>query len=86
MTTNLRPRAVFRFALAAVFVFVVPALSLAQSIFTHAHMRVPEESQAEAAQWYNKVLGGEIGEIGPRSDYSSFQRFRRHHGERRHRR
>ena len=65
MTTNLRSRAVCRFALAAVCVFMLPALSLAQSIFTHAHMRVPAGRQAEAAQWYNNVLGGELGEIGP---------------------
>ncbi len=65
MTANLRPKMVRRIVFAAACVFMVPVLSLAQSIFTHAHLRVPEGSQAEAAQWYNKVLGGELGEIGP---------------------
>lgn len=37
----------------------------AQSVFTHAHYRVPEGRQAAAAEWYRQVLGGEIGEIGP---------------------
>lgn len=54
--------------------FVLSALALlvgaeapvsAQSVFTHAHMRVPEGHQAEAAEWYQKVLGGELAEIGP---------------------
>ena len=43
----------------------LPGLALAQSIFTHAHLRVPEGQQAEAAAWYNTVLGGELGELGP---------------------
>ncbi len=38
---------------------------LSQSVFTHAHYRVPEGEQQAAAEWYNRVLGGEPGEIGP---------------------
>lgn len=38
---------------------------LAQSVFTHAHYRVPEGQQEAAAEWYNRVLGGEPGETGP---------------------
>ena len=44
---------------------IMPGLALSQSVFTHAHLRVPEGQQEEAAAWYNKVLGGEPGEIGP---------------------
>ena len=44
---------------------IMPGLALSQSVFTHAHLRVPEGQQEEAASWYNKVLGGEPGEIGP---------------------
>lgn len=36
-----------------------------QSLFTHAHHRIPEGAQAEAAQWYQRVFSGEMGEIGP---------------------
>ena len=36
-----------------------------QSAFTHAHYRVPEGQQEAAAEWYNRVLGGEPGETGP---------------------
>jgi predicted enzyme related to lactoylglutathione lyase len=43
----------------------LPGLALAQSVFTHAHMRVPAGQQAAAAEWYHEVLGGELGEIGP---------------------
>ena len=46
-------------------VLASPGLALSQSIFTHAHLRVPEGDQAAAAAWYQKVLGGEPGEIGP---------------------
>ncbi len=44
---------------------IMPGLALSQSVFTHAHLRVPEGQQAEAAAWYNRVLGGEPGELGP---------------------
>ena len=42
-----------------------PGLVLSQSVFTHAHLRVPEGQQEEVAAWYNEVLGGELDEIGP---------------------
>ena len=42
-----------------------PGLAVSQSVFTHAHLRVPDGQQEEAAAWYNKVLGGEPGELGP---------------------
>jgi catechol 2,3-dioxygenase-like lactoylglutathione lyase family enzyme len=44
---------------------LAPGLALSQSVFTHSHLRVPEGQQAEAAQWYHAVLGGEPGETGP---------------------
>lgn len=44
---------------------LVPGLAWSQSIFTHAHLRVPEDRQAEAAEWYHRVLGGEPGALGP---------------------
>ncbi len=44
---------------------LAPPMALAQSEFTHAHMRVPAESQAEAAAWYHTIMGGTPGEIGP---------------------
>ena len=43
----------------------LPQLVLSQSVFTHAHLRVPEGQQQAAAAWYNEVLGGELGETGP---------------------
>jgi len=47
--------------LIAVTAIVAPGQVLSQSVFTHAHLRVPEGQQTEAAQWYHKVLGGELG-------------------------
>lgn len=44
---------------------LLPITASAQSTFTHAHIRVPEPQQAEAAAWYHRVLGGEPGELGP---------------------
>ena len=32
---------------------LLPGLAWAQSVFTHAHYRVPEGQQAQAAEWYN---------------------------------
>jgi catechol 2,3-dioxygenase-like lactoylglutathione lyase family enzyme len=49
----------------AVLAFMTPGLALAQSVFTHAHLRVPQDRQAEAAAWYHSVLGGQPGELGP---------------------
>jgi catechol 2,3-dioxygenase-like lactoylglutathione lyase family enzyme len=40
-------------------------VALSQSIFTHAHLRVPEGHQAQAAQWYQRIFAGDRGEIGP---------------------
>ena len=51
-------------------VCLAPCLASAQSVFTHASLRVPSEHQAEAAEWYNEVLGGTPGEIGPGPDTS----------------
>lgn len=52
-------------SLCLLFAVGIPGLALAQSVFTHVHLRVPEGQQAQAAEWYGKVLGGEPGEIGP---------------------
>lgn len=40
-----------------------PGFSLAQSTFTHAHMRVPNTT--EAAEWHQALFGGEIISRGP---------------------
>jgi len=50
---------------AAAAAWLLPAAAMAESAFTHAHLRVPEAHQAEAAAWYHRVLGGEPGELGP---------------------
>jgi catechol 2,3-dioxygenase-like lactoylglutathione lyase family enzyme len=63
MTSNLGIRASLRCL--AVLALSAPAVTMAQSVFTHAHMRVPEGQQAAAADWYHEVLGGELAEIGP---------------------
>ncbi|HEX9878449.1 MAG TPA: VOC family protein [Gammaproteobacteria bacterium] len=64
MTNKLRsPLLSFRVAIAAA--LVSPGLAVSQSQFTHAHLRVPQDQQAEAAAWYHEVLGGEPGELGP---------------------
>jgi catechol 2,3-dioxygenase-like lactoylglutathione lyase family enzyme/predicted enzyme related to lactoylglutathione lyase len=44
---------------------LAPGIALPQSEFTHAHLRVPADRQAEAAEWYHTVLGGEPGALGP---------------------
>ena len=41
----------------------LPAAALAQSTFTHVHLRVPDT--AAAADWYHELLGGEIRAGGP---------------------
>jgi catechol 2,3-dioxygenase-like lactoylglutathione lyase family enzyme len=46
-------------------IFLAPGWALSQSVFTHAHLRVPEGQQQAAADWYHTVLGGEPGELGP---------------------
>lgn len=51
--------------LSAILAFAVTGPAWAQSVFTHAHYRVPEGQQQAAAEWYHRVLGGEPGEIGP---------------------
>lgn len=61
----LRSRLLRYLAGVAVAAFVAPGFAFAQSIFTHAHMRVAEGQQAEAAEWYQSIFGGEVGEIGP---------------------
>ena len=38
-------------------VLLLPGFVLAQSIFTHVHMRVPDTT--EAAVWHQALLGGE---------------------------
>ena len=50
---------------AGILSLLASGLSWSQSVFTHAHYRVPEGQQEAAAEWYNRVLGGEPGEIGP---------------------
>lgn len=49
----------------AAIAFAAPGAVIAQSVYTHSHHRVPEGQQEAAAEWYNRVLGGEPGEIGP---------------------
>ena len=44
-------------------VFLLPGSALAQTTFTHVHMRVPDT--AEAAAWHQALLGGEIVSRGP---------------------
>jgi catechol 2,3-dioxygenase-like lactoylglutathione lyase family enzyme len=44
-------------------VFLLPSSALAQTTFTHVHMRVPDT--AEAAAWHQALLGGEIVSRGP---------------------
>jgi catechol 2,3-dioxygenase-like lactoylglutathione lyase family enzyme len=63
MATNTRSVAAVLAAAAAA--CLSPMATFAQSDFTHAHLRVPEEQQAEAAAWYHRVLGGAPGELGP---------------------
>ena len=65
MTKGVRSQLIHWLRSMAVLVFMAPEVALSQSVFTHAHLRVPEAQQAEAAEWYHRVLGGEPGEIGP---------------------
>ena len=58
-------RAVAAAVAAAAAAYLLPITASAQGTFTHAHIRVPEAQQAEAAAWYHRVLGGEPGELGP---------------------
>ncbi len=64
MSNNIRKLQVQLLGFIALFTFL-PEFVLSQSIFTHAHLRVPSGQQEAAAVWYNKVLGGEPDEIGP---------------------
>ncbi len=54
-----------RFRLAAVLtaLSIVPGLALAQSTFTHVHLRVPDVEAA--ADWYGELIGGEVRPGGP---------------------
>ena len=65
MTKHLRKRCIPWLSLGASLALLAPGYTLAQSEFYHAHNRVPADKQAEAAQWYHQVLGGEPGELGP---------------------
>jgi catechol 2,3-dioxygenase-like lactoylglutathione lyase family enzyme/predicted enzyme related to lactoylglutathione lyase len=60
-----RSRLVCFLGCVATSVLVAPGLALSQSIFTHAHMRIAEGQQADAAEWYQSIFGGEPREIGP---------------------
>ena len=42
---------------------LLPGSALAQSVFTHVHMRVPDTN--EAAVWHQALLGGEVISRGP---------------------
>ena len=53
------PIALLRLSLGA---FLLPSSALAQTTFTHVHMRVPDT--AEAAAWHQALLGGELVERG----------------------
>ena len=44
-------------------VILLPGSVLAQSVFTHVHMRVPDTR--EAAVWHQALLGGEVVPRGP---------------------
>jgi catechol 2,3-dioxygenase-like lactoylglutathione lyase family enzyme len=44
-------------------VCLLPGSALAQTTFTHVHMRVPDT--AEAAAWHQALLGGEVVDRGP---------------------
>jgi len=63
MTMRFRPAITGLLAAAAA--LLLPSWAVAQGDFTHAHLRVPQAHQAEAAEWYHRVLGGEPGELGP---------------------
>jgi catechol 2,3-dioxygenase-like lactoylglutathione lyase family enzyme len=65
MTQQLRSRHTFWLTRLAAIAFLTPGFALAQSEFYHAHNRVPREQQADVAEWYHQVLGGEPGELGP---------------------
>ncbi|HEY5622156.1 MAG TPA: VOC family protein [Gammaproteobacteria bacterium] len=61
MTTRIKRLAALFIAAA----FLLPGIAAAQSVYTHSHHRVPEDQVDAAADWYNRVLGGEPGRIGP---------------------
>ncbi len=52
-----------RLGCALVAAVVLPGFALAQSTFTHVHMRVADT--AVAASWYRNLLGGEVTRGGP---------------------
>ena len=53
------------FVLLTAVAFAPLGITNAQSVYTHSHHRVPEGQLEAAAEWYNRVFGGEPGEIGP---------------------
>jgi catechol 2,3-dioxygenase-like lactoylglutathione lyase family enzyme len=65
MTNKLRSQPAHRLILLIATAVLAPGISWSQSVFTHAHLRVPEGQQAQAATWYHRVLGGDPGELGP---------------------
>jgi len=65
MTRHLRSQSAPWLKLLAAIAVLIPSYAFSQSVFTHAHLRVPDSQQAEAAEWYHRVLGGEPGELGP---------------------
>ena len=57
------PRLRTKLLLLTLGVCLVPGSVLAQSVFTHVHMRVPDT--IEAAVWHQTLLGGEVIPRGP---------------------
>jgi len=51
-------------ALAAILA-LAPVSSRSESVFSHAHNRVPEGQLQAAADWYREIFGGEPAERGP---------------------
>ncbi len=56
-------RTPFRLPTALTALLLLPGLALAQSTFTHVHIRVPDVEAA--ANWYGELLGGEVRPGGP---------------------
>jgi len=65
MTNNLRLQLSRWLKSLAAAALLAPGAGWSQGVFTHAHLRVPDGEQTEAAAWYHRVLGGEPGELGP---------------------
>ena len=58
-----RPRMQIALLCLALGTCLLPSSALAQTTFTHVHMRVPDT--AEAAAWHQALLGGEVVSRGP---------------------